>query len=146
MAKDKHYIALQSMYLAAPINKFYEPAISVSEGQSEIEIKLDEKYFHAANAVHGSVYFKMLDDAAFFAVNSLEREVFVLTTSFTTYITRPVSSGVMKAIGKVVNSNKSQFIAESIAYNAEGKEIARGSGIFVRGKYLLADVPAYHAA
>lgn len=146
MEKDKHYIALENMYRAAPINKFYEPAISVSDGQAEIEIQLDEKYFHSANAVHGSVYFKMLDDAAFFAVNSLEREVFVLTTSFTTYITRPVSSGIMKAIGQVVNSNKSQFIAESIAYDSADKEIARGSGIFVRGKYPLADALGYEAS
>jgi hypothetical protein len=31
-------------------------------------------FFHAAHAVHGSVYFKALDDAAFFAVASLVQE------------------------------------------------------------------------
>ena len=133
MKRDNHYLALENMYLAAPINTIYKPRIDVSEGQSEIEIELNESYFHAAGAVHGSVYFKMLDDAAFFAANSLEREVFVLTTSFTIYLTRPVSSGSMRSIGKVVNSTKSQFIAESIGYNSEGKEIARGSGVFVKG-------------
>ena len=117
MKRDNHYLALENMYLAAPINTIYKPRIDVSEGQSEIEIELNESYFHAAGAVHGSVYFKMLDDAAFFAANSLEREVFVLTTSFTIYLTRPVSSGSMRSIGKVVNSTKSQFIAESIGYN-----------------------------
>ena len=55
----------------------------------------------------------------------IEREVFVLTTSFTIYLIRPISSGSMRAVGKVVNNTKSQFIAESVAYNAEGKEIAR---------------------
>ena len=83
--------------------------------------------------------------AAFFAANSLEREVFVLTTSFTIYLTRPVSSGNMRAVGKVVNSTKSQFIAESIGYNSDGKEIARGSGIFVRGKVKLAEALGYKA-
>ena len=56
----------------------------------------------------------MLDDAAFFAANSLERDVFVLTTSFTTYLTRPVSSGTLRSVGRVVNRNKSQFIAEAV--------------------------------
>jgi uncharacterized protein (TIGR00369 family) len=145
MKRDNHYLALENMYLAAPINTIYRPRIDVSEGQSEIEIELNESYFHTAGAVHGSVYFKMLDDAAFFAANSLEREVFVLTTSFTIYLTRPVSSGSMRSIGKVVNSTKSQFIAESIGYNSEGKEIARGSGVFVRGKFKLAEALGYKA-
>lgn len=143
MKKDKHYLALENMYLAAPINNIYKPRIDVTEGQSEIEIELNDGYFHAANAVHGSVYFKMLDDAAFFAANSLEREVFVLTTSFTIYLTRPVSSGIMRSIGKVVNTTKTQFIAESIGYNSEGKEIARGSGVFVRGKFKLTEALGY---
>ena len=141
--KEKHYIDLENMYLAAPINSIYQPKIAISEGQSQIEIELHEGYFHSAGAVHGSVYFKMLDDSAFFAANSLEYEVFVLTTSFTTYITRPVSSGIIKAIGKVVNKNKSQFIVESIAYNSVGKEIARGNGVFVKGKVLLIEALGY---
>jgi uncharacterized protein (TIGR00369 family) len=117
--------------------------MKVTEGEAVIEIELSEKYHHSAGGVHGSVYFKMLDDAAFFAANSLENEFFVLTTSFTTYITRPVASGRMKAIGKVVNKNNSQFIAESAVYNAEGKEIGRGNGIFVRGKLPLAEATGY---
>ena len=141
--KEQHYINLENMYLAAPINSIYRPKIEISEGQSQIEIKLNDGYHHSAGAVHGSVYFKMLDDSAFFAANSLEYEAFVLTTSFTTYITRSVSSGIIKAIGKVVNQNKSQFIVESIAYNSEGKEIARGNGVFVRGKFLLAEALGY---
>ncbi len=146
MNKDRHFVALENMYLAAPVNELYKPVINVDDSTASIEIELSEKYFHAAGAVHGSVYFKMLDDAAFFAVNSLERKVFVLTTSFTIYLTRPVSSGIMKSVGRVVNKNRSQFIAESIAYNSDGQEIARGSGIFVRGKLLLADAMGYGAS
>ncbi len=131
------------MYAAAPVNKFYEPEMKVTEGKAVIVIELTEKYHHSAGGVHGSVYFKMLDDAAFFAANSLEEQFFVLTTSFTTYITRPVSSGKMKAVGEVVNSNKSQFIAESVVYDSENREIGRGNGVFVRGKYLLTDSAGY---
>jgi len=143
MIEKSHFEKLISMYAAAPVNKIYSPLMNVFKGKANIEIELSEKYHHSAGGVHGSVYFKMLDDSAFFAANSLEEEFFVLTTSFTTYITRPVASGKMKAIGKVVNMNKSQFIAESIVYDSEDREIGRGNGIFVRGKHLLIDASGY---
>ena len=73
MSRDPHFQALERMYLAAPINRIYRPTIEVRSGEAEIEIVLAEKYFHSGGAVHGSVYFKMLDDAAFFAAGSLER-------------------------------------------------------------------------
>lgn len=146
MAKDPHFKALERMYLAAPINEFYEPRIEVSEAEATIEIDLSQRYHHAAHAVHGSVYFKMLDDAAFFAANSLEREVFVLTVSFTTYLTRPVSHGRMRAMGRVVSRTRSQFVAEAIVYDGENNELGRGNGIFVRGKLRLVDAQGYDVA
>ena len=47
---------------------------------------------HTAGSLHGSAYFKLLDDSAFFAAQALEcgrseDAMFLLTTSFTTYIT-----------------------------------------------------------
>lgn len=143
MENNTHYKNLERMYLSSPINDFYGATISISDSYAEIEIVVKKELFHAAQAVHGSVYFKLLDDSAFFAANSLEKDVFVLTSSFNTYLTRPISSGKMKAIGKVVSINRSQFIAESIVYNSEDKEIARGSGIFVRSKILLSSVSGY---
>jgi uncharacterized protein (TIGR00369 family) len=140
-----HFEHLKNMYAAAPVNQFYNPSIKISEGQAIIEIELSSKFHHSAGAVHGSVYFKLLDDSAFFAAQSFEQEFFVLTTSFTTYLTRPVSAGKLKAIGKVVNKNKSQFIVESIVYDAQDNEVGRGSGIIVRGKFPLAQVNGYFA-
>ncbi len=143
MAENVHYNSLISMYAHAPINEIYKPTMTLSEGFAEIEIELSEKYHHSGGSVHGSVYFKLLDDAAFFAANTLESEVFVLTTSFTTYITCPVSSGKMKAVGKVVNRNNTQFIAESVVYDSKGREIGRGNGIFVRSKFPLVKAKEY---
>ena len=143
MTRDPHFQALEDMYLNAPINAFYDPRIEVSEAEAIVEIEVSEKLFHSAEAVHGSVYFKMADDAAFFAASSLEKEVFVLTTSFTTYLTRPVSSGLLRSNGRVVNQNKSQLIAEAVVYDSQGKEVGRGSGIFVRGRVPLRQLPGY---
>jgi len=143
MDKQEHFRRLESMYQAAPLNDYYQPMMTVNDGAAEIWIDIDKKFFHAGQAVHGSVYFKMLDDAAFFAANSLEPDFFVLTTSFTTYLTKPISSGKMKAVGKVVNQNRTQFIAESIVYNSRNQEIGRGNGIFVRSRNKLMDVDGY---
>jgi len=143
MSQSTHFRSLESMYAAAPINEFYKPVMTVTQGEAEIEIEVSAKHHHSGGGVHGSVYFKMLDDAAFFAANSLEEEVFVLTTSFTTYLTRPVAAGKIRAQGKVVNSNKTQFIAEAVLYDDKDREIARGNGIFVRSKMALKDAAGY---
>lgn len=143
MSKDTHFLALENMYRSGEINKFFQPRIEISEAEATIEIDVSEKLFHAAGAVHGSVYFKVLDDAAFFAANSLERERFVVTSSFNTYLTRPISTGTLRAVGRVVHRGRSQFIADSVAYNDEGSEVARGTGVFVRSTRKLRGLPGY---
>jgi len=140
----EHFKALENMYLAAPVNVYYQPRIKVSDSESEISIDLKESMHHSAGAVHGSVYFKLLDDSAFFAANSLEKEYFVLTSSFTTYLIKPVIEGELKGIGKVVNATRSQWIVESVVYNY-GLEVARGSGVFIRGKYPLHKAKGYES-
>lgn len=129
-----HFAALQNMYAAAPINAMYPPVMTIKSGKATISIDVDSRYHHSAGGVHGSVYFKLLDDAAWFAAASLESEYFVLTTSFTTYMTRPVSSGKIYSVGKVVNQNNSQYIAEAVLYDDQERELGRGNGILVPGK------------
>ena len=112
MSKEDHFRKLEHMYLSAPTNTYYNPEIEISQGQARVSIPVNPKHFHAANAVHGAVYFKALDDAAFFAVQSLVEDVFVLTVSFNLSITRPVSEGVMQSTGKVVHASTRLFLAE----------------------------------
>jgi uncharacterized protein (TIGR00369 family) len=91
---------------------------------------------HAAHAAHGAVYFKLLDDSAFFAVQSLVSDVFVLTVSFTVYLLAPVVDGEMVATGKVVHESKRLFLAESVIEVA-GKVVGRGNGSFMRSAIRL---------
>jgi len=143
MDRENHYRKLENMMHSAPIVQLAGARVKISEGQAEIVLPVAEKLFHAAGALHGCIYFLALDNAAFFAVNSLVEDVFVLTTAFTTYLTRPVSEGNIRAVGKVVNAGRTQFIAESVLYNAQGREIGRGNGIFVRGKTPLNEKIGY---
>lgn len=143
MESNDHYRKLERMYLSAPLNGFYEPTIRVGRGRAEITVPVKEDLFHAAGAVHGSVYFKVLDDAAWFAVNSLLTDVFVLTTTFTTYLSRPVSEGVITAVGEVVNEGRTQWLAQAIATDTEGREIGRGTGTFVKSRQPLSPTIGY---
>lgn len=143
MDVQTHYRALEKMYLAAPINRIFNPQIKVSKKRAEIEIMIDRAWFHSAGAVHGSVYFKMLDDAAFFAANSIVPEYFVLTALFTTRLTRPVSSGSMRSIGRVVKGAGSKIIAEAAVFNAQGEKIGSGEGTFLQSNLLLKDALGY---
>ncbi len=137
MSDDEHHRKLERLYLSAPTNRYHQPTIQIREGQAEIEIPVRPEFFHAANAVHGSVYFKALDDAAFFAVNSLVPDVFVLTVSFTVHLTRPISEGAIRATGRVVHASRRLFVAESRAVDSNGKLIATGSGTFMQSQIAL---------
>ncbi len=143
MTSEAHWRGLERIYLAAPINRNLTPRMTIGDGICTVSMSISNSMHHTANALHGSIYFKMLDEAAFFAANSLEPKVFMLTSSFNTYLTRPVSEGVLRAEGKVVNQNRSQIISEAVVYNEQDKEIGRGSGLFVRSKIPLKKLPGY---
>jgi uncharacterized protein (TIGR00369 family) len=132
-----HYQKLEYMYRNHPLNNFYNAKISISAKKAEIILPIQNKFHHAASAVHGSVYWKLLDDSAFFAANSIVNDVLVLTASFTIYLLSPISSGTLKANGKLVSSTRSQFIAESVIVNDLGEQIARGSGVYIKSKIKL---------
>jgi len=67
---DEHYRKLAHCYTAARVNAFYAPSLEVTDGAAEVRFEITPAMHHAAGAAHGSVYFKALDDAAFFAANS----------------------------------------------------------------------------
>jgi uncharacterized protein (TIGR00369 family) len=140
---DEHFRKLERMYHGAPINRFYEPVIRISEGRAEITMPMKPDFFHAANAVHGSVYFKALDDSAFFAANSLVSDVFVLTVTYTVYFTRPISDGEMRARGRVVHRSKNLIIADAELMDSSDRQIARGSGTFMRSQIALSPAIGY---
>ena len=141
--EDEHFRRLERMYHGAPLNRFYEPVLRVSRGVAEVDMRVRPEFFHAAQAIHGSVYFKSLDDAAFFAVNSLVTDVFVLTASFTIYLTRPVTEGTLHAVGRVVHESRSLFLGESELFDDQQRLVARGNGSFMRSSTRLTSVAGY---
>jgi uncharacterized protein (TIGR00369 family) len=84
--------------------------------------RVDERVHHAASAAHGTIYFKMLDDAAFYAANAIVSDRFLLTTAFNLHFTKPVRAGESIAEGRWISGRRRVFIAESHLVDAEGDE------------------------
>jgi uncharacterized protein (TIGR00369 family) len=141
---SEHFRRLERMYASAPINQFFAPRLHIPEaGVAELRMTVRPDFHHAAHAAHGAVYFKALDDATFFAANSVVEAVFVLTVSFNLYLTRPVSEGEIVARGGVVARSTRLYLAEGVLEDARGREIARGSGAFMPSTIALADEIGY---
>ena len=143
---DLHYRALERLYASAPINETFNSRLEIpGEGRSRITFQIDESVFHAAGAAPGTIYFNMLDDAAFYAANSRTTDRFLLTTSFNLHFTKPVRSGEVVAEGLWISGKRRVFVAESRLIDAEGEEIGRGTGTFMRSRIALSGLPGYSA-
>lgn len=138
-----HHRALERMYHAAPFNGYYRGHLTVGEGTARLKLPIQETFLHAAGAVHGTHYFKVLDDTCFFAAQSAVEDVFLLTASFTLYFTRPITGASMAAEARLVSQTRTQLIAEGVVLDERGKECGRGSGLFARSRHALAGLPNY---
>ena len=143
---NAHFRALESLYRAAPVNGLFESELQiVEEGFARIGFEIRPELFHAAGAAHGTVYFKMLDDAAFYACNSLVTDRFLLTTAFNLNFTRPLKAGPAVAEGRWISGRRRVFIADGRLIDSSGEEAGRGTGTFVRSHIPLAGLPGYRS-
>jgi uncharacterized protein (TIGR00369 family) len=139
-----HFRALESLYAAAPINHLFESRLAIVEGGvARIEFQIEPRHYHAGGAAHGTSYFKMLDDAAFYACNSLVTDRFLLTTAFNLLFTRPLKAGPVFAEGRWVSGQRRVFVGEARLIDADGEEAARGTGTFMRSSIPLASLSGY---
>ena len=143
---DAHLRALEALYASAPINGLFESRIALPQaGRSRITFRVHSDSFHAAGAAHGTLYFKMLDDAAFYAANGLVSDRFLLTTAFNLHFTKPMKDGEAIAEGRWVSGRRRVFVAEARIVDSTGEECARGTGTFLRSHIALAGLSGYRA-
>ena len=141
---DAHFRALEQLYGSAPINLLFRSSLTLVEaGRSRIDFTVEPTSFHAAGAAHGTLYFKMLDDAAFYAANGLVSDRFLLTTAFNLHFTKPLKEGPAVAEGRWVSGRRRVFVAEARIVDSTGEECARGTGTFLRSHIALAGLPGY---
>lgn len=140
---NQHHRGLERAYAAAPITRWMGTAVRVGDGVATISLPLRADFHHPAAAVHGSIYFRLLDDAAYFAANSRVPDVLVLTGSFTVHFFRPVTDGVIHAEGQVLRESSRVLVADARVLSEEGALLAHGIGSFMRSDVRLLDLPGY---
>ncbi len=143
MSYTEHFQKLSRMYLGAATNDYYKPSITVRKGSAIIGLTVRSDFFQSAGYVHGSVYFKLLDDSAYFAAQSTITDEHLLTASFNCYFLRPVSSGVLKAEGRLSQRSARLVIAESSVFDEKERIVAQGSGTFLKGGLPLDEKVGY---
>lgn len=144
--ENVHFRALESLYAHAAINQSFPSTLHIlAAGESRIDFDVTDAHFHAAGAAHGTIYFKMLDDAAFYATNSLVSDRFLLTTAFNLLFTRPLKAGPVSAYGRWISGRRRVFVADARLVDAHGEEVARGTGTFMRSGFPLSSLSGYRA-
>lgn len=143
--EEAHFRRLEALYRSAPINSQFRSGLTIiGRGRSEIRFAIEEASYHAAGAAHGTLYFKMLDDAAFYAANSLISDRFLLTTAFNLHFTRPMRGGEAVAQGRWISGKRRVLISEARILDSEGEECARGTGTFLRSHIPLTSLGGYN--
>lgn len=141
-----HWRALEGLYGSAPINHLFESRLEIiGEGLSRIHFDVTPACFHAAGAAHGTIYFKMLDDAAFYAANTHVTDRFLLTTSFNLLFTKPIHGGRVIAEGRWISGRRRVLVAEARLIDEDGEEVGRGTGTFQRSRIPLSSLDGYNA-
>jgi len=143
----EHFKKLERMFKAAPINDqlILGAEMKVFENRAELTLPIRREFLHAAMSMHGAIYFKLLDDAAYFAAASAEEEFFLYTKSYEIKFKRPVEGGVLVAKGELVEKGVKEWKAISTIEDEQGKVVASGEGIFVKSRLKLSDQAGYLA-
>ena len=142
--EEAHFRSLESLYRSARINDGFVSDIEIVEpGLARIRFEIEERHFHAAGAAHGTLYFKMMDDAAFYACNARVSDRFLLTTAFNLVFTKPLRIGQAMAEGRWISGKRRVLIGEARLIDADGEEAARGTGTFMRSSIPLSSLPGY---
>ena len=138
-----HCKKLESMYLTAPCNEYYEPGIRISDGEAEVVIPVQDKFLDSAGFVHGSVFHRVMNDAALFAANSIVPKEMMLSTGFHIQFTSTIAEGELIARGRVIGTSDDHCLAEAVVLDSGGEELGRGTGTFVKSEISLSPEMGY---
>jgi len=138
-----HCEKLERMYLSAPCSEYWEPGVRIAEGEAEVLIPLQAKFLRTAGAMHESVCFTAMSDAAVLAVNSISGKNLAVAVSFTVQCPGPCTAEELIAKGRFVGMSGDRYLAESVLTDPDGNEIGRGSGAFVESSVPLSPEMGY---
>jgi len=144
LTTETHYRKLENLFHSALVQKLY-PGINISIKQAicTITYPVNTAHFHGGNALHGAVYFKLMDDAAYFAVSSIELSTFVVTAAFEIKLLKPITKGTISAIGKLDYAKGKVYTATAELFDEKGAILATGKGTFIKTSQTLDSLTGY---
>jgi acyl-CoA thioesterase len=105
--------------------------LGMVDGESVLEVELGPIHMSRANRAHGGLLFTLLDTALGRAVLAdLPAGRGCATVELKINYFRPVQSGRVRAVGRLLELTKSLGYAEGEVMNDAGKVLARASGTF----------------
>ncbi|MEM7336073.1 MAG: PaaI family thioesterase [Chloroflexota bacterium] len=131
MPYPEYFQKLEQLYYRNPINEFYDTTIKIEAGKAQIVTQVRPDLLHGGGMLHGSVYFKALDDACTFAAATLKENEIPVTASFNIHFLRPISKGSFTAVGRVLHQSRRLIVTEAEAFDENGRKLAYGSGSFM---------------
>ena len=141
--KDEHHLRLERMYHTAPFNLTLNSSITIHDGKSTVKARVEDYMRHAGDLMHGAYYFMLLDNATFFAANSLVRDVLLLTQGFEIKFLHPVVKGELVCEGSFKEKRMGTYIATGELFNENGDLVGLGTGRFRRSKIMLNSISKY---
>ena len=131
MPHPAYFQKLEQLYYRNPCNAHYDVAIKIEAGKAEIVTQVRPDLLHGGGMLHGSVYFKALDDACTFAAATLKENEIPVTASFNIHFLRPIAEGAFTAVGRVLHQSRRLIVTEAEAFDENGRKLAYGSGSFM---------------
>jgi acyl-coenzyme A thioesterase PaaI-like protein len=138
-----HIEKLENMYLATAGGNGCNPGIKITEGSAEILTAIGKKRDDKEGEIDSSFLFKAMTEASLYAVNSMIADTLLKMVNFNTYLIRTVQKGELITKGRFVGTCGDQFLAEAVITDADGNEIARGNGSFMKSDIPLSSVSEY---
>ncbi len=141
---NSHTQKLAQMYNQMPFNDDLKPQMDIiSLGECKVLATVNPKFFHGGGIVHGSIIFRLLDDACTFAAWSLVDTHVCVTKSLHIHFQKPINQGTMQAYGKVqeISQTANEISVEGNLTN-QGQEVARCTAIIARMSSLSKAMPS----
>lgn len=144
--QQDHIRRLERMYHNANTNALIPANLDiVDRGRAELKMPIDERYLQAGQAVHGMLYFKAMDEVAFYAAQSLVTDMMLLTESMNIHFTRPLFMGTMHADAQVIKTGRTVHIVEARVSDEQGRLSSFATATFMPGRLPLGDIDDYVA-
>ncbi|PLX98504.1 MAG: hypothetical protein C0623_12580 [Desulfuromonas sp.] len=85
----------------------------------------------------------MLDDACYFACQSIEKECFLVTSNFNIQFIAPVTSGIMLVRAQVNATTRNVRFASGEIFDQKNRLVATGNGSFMPSRLKLSEEVGY---